>query len=173
MEDERRQVEAMRAHVTGRHVPVLIGVELGAPRVLDAFAATITDRALLGERPGVTRGPGALRRVKATLHRRREPETLTRGSAAEVLANLSASDGGPLPGEPRSGEPGGVSAAPDADRRRAGPGGDARIGELDLRHRHLEQGASPARAWLREQGFEADVPEPRPALPLVGEHTEG
>lgn len=70
MEDERRLVEAICADVTGRYVRIPIGAEYGAPGILDAFANTLTDRALRDEIRSAMRGRGAFRRVKDALHRR-------------------------------------------------------------------------------------------------------
>lgn len=70
MEAERRQVEAINADDTDRYVRVPIGAEYGAPGILNAFANTLTDRALRDEIRSAMRGRGAFRRVKDTLHRR-------------------------------------------------------------------------------------------------------
>ena len=57
-----------------------------------------------------------------------EQARTSRGSATEELAELSVSGAGPLPGEPRRGESGDVSAASDTDTPGGEPGSDARIG---------------------------------------------
>lgn len=70
MVDERRQIESICADDTGRYVRVPIGAEYGAPGILDAFASSLTDRALRNEVRDAIRGRGAFRRVKDTLDRR-------------------------------------------------------------------------------------------------------
>lgn len=74
MEDERRQIEAICADEAGRYVRVPIGVDYGAPGILDAFASEITDGALRDEVRGAIRGRGSFRRVKDALHRRGKTE---------------------------------------------------------------------------------------------------
>lgn len=86
MEDERRQVEAICADEAGRYVGVPIGVDYGAPGILDAFAGEITDGALRDEVRGAIRGRGAFRRVKDALRRRGQIELWHRYKEQRQLA---------------------------------------------------------------------------------------
>ena len=64
MDAERRQVEAISADKSGRYRRVPLGVEHGAPGILESFARTLTDATLRDEVREAMRGRGAFRRAQ-------------------------------------------------------------------------------------------------------------